>query len=199
MPNLGNRTCDTIRVMKIFVVYAKVELVEKPDWLDNFRSLYDKPYEFHVTLKQSSLVEDDKVADIKNKLDGLFSKLNIPNHEIILTFNSLNVHKDALQDICIMIDAEPNPEINKLQSNIIETLKDYKQYFKLKYEEYEKNFQPHITIGRELKQGDYEKASEKLTQDYTCKGVIKEVVLVVTQNKDVTEANNPNNQTIYKL
>jgi len=185
--------------MKIFAVYTKVELTKKPDWLNGFRSRFDEPYEYHVTLKLPCVIEDAKVPEIKAKLADFFSNLKIPNHKLTLTFNSLKVHRESPEDICIMINAERNEEIFNLQKNIFSILSDYKQYLKIKYKIYEENFSPHITIGRNLDEQAYEKASLELKQDYTCEGVITKVVLGVVNNNNVTEANDPNNQTVYNL
>ena len=52
--------------------YAKVELTKKPNWLDDFRSKYDEPYEYHVTLKQPCVIEEDLIPEIKAKLNTFF-------------------------------------------------------------------------------------------------------------------------------
>jgi hypothetical protein len=42
-------------------------------------------------------------------------------------------------------------------------------------------------------------ASKELKQDFTCEGIITEVVLGVVENDNAAEASDPNNQTIYSL
>ncbi|MFZ2523318.1 MAG: 2'-5' RNA ligase family protein [Minisyncoccia bacterium] len=185
--------------MKIFVVYAKVKLTKKPEWLDGFRSKYDKPYEYHITLKQPCVLEDAEVPEVKAKLSSLFSSLKISENKIILTFNSLKVYSELPENTCIMINSESNAELNELQKSILSALGEYKKYFKEKYKKYEEPFIPHITIGRVLDEKAYAEASEVLKQDYTCEGVVSEVVLAVVQNNTVDEVNDPNNQTVYKL
>jgi len=185
--------------MKIFAIYAKVELIKKPEWLDDFRIKYDKPYPYHLTLKPSTIVEDSEVSDIKNRLEKLFSNLEIPEHKILLEFNSLNVRHDTASDICVMINSNKNDEIIKLQKEILSVLDKYKNYRKEKYKGYAENFTPHITIGRDLNEESYQQALKKLEKDYTCEGIIEEVVLVVMNNATVAEYNDPSNQTFYKI
>jgi len=184
--------------MKNFVVYAKVELTKKPIWLDSFRLKYDKPHPYHVTLKPSCLIEEGNLPDIKNKLQVLFSNLKIPGGKISLKFNSLNIHRQVDGNV-IMIDADKNETIDKIQKSILQTLNAYQNYRKEKYRSYAENFQPHITIGRELSPEICAQAEKELAQDYSCEGEIKEIVLVVVDNPVVEEANNPKNQTIYNL
>ena len=184
--------------MKIFEVYAKVKLNQKPNWLDDFRFKYDEPFEYHVTLKQPCFIEEDKILDIKNKLNNLFLNLKIPNHEIALTFDSLKI-PPYTPDVCIMINASNINEILKLQKNVLLVLSEYSQYCEIKTKEYEENFEPHITIAKNLDEQSYLLAAKELEQDYLCEGIVKEVVLVIVDNPNVVEASNPKNQTIFSL
>ena len=182
--------------MKIFAVYTNVTLTQKPDWLDDFRSRYDEPYPYHVTLKMPCDIKEAQVSEIKNLLSKLFSK---PGNSIELTFNSLRIDDETSDDVCIMIDAEKNDKIIQLQKDVLRTLSKYNQYHKEKYQEYEKDFKPHITIARNLDEHSYAMASTELKQDFRCKGIITEVVLGIVDNLNATEANNPKNQTIYSI
>src|ERR1035437_6657219 len=183
--------------MKMFSINAKVNLTQKPSWLDDFRSKYDKPYEWHVTLKQACIILDDQVSIIKDKLDKLFS--DIKTAPISLTVDKLDVSKIP-DHICIMIKTTDNIEIGKLQKNILSVLSEYNKYHKEKYRAYEENFNPHITIARSLNEQSYEMAMKDLKEDYVCKGTINQVRLIVVDNTDdAYEVNDPANQTVYNL
>lgn len=155
--------------MKMFSINAKVNLTQKPSWLDDFRTKYDKPYEWHITLKQACIIQDDQVSIIKERLDKLFS--DIKTGPISITFDKLAVSKIP-DHICIMIDAENIVEISKLQKNIFSVLGEYTQYYKEKYKTYEENFNPHITIGRSLNDQSYEMAMKDFKEDYACEGIV---------------------------
>ncbi len=185
--------------MKIFVITANIKLIEKPDWLDDFRNRYDKPYEYHITLKQPCFVEDQAVEDIKNKLNNLFRNLHTQDRVIPLTFNTLKASQDALNKTCIMINTTKDEPIRKLQKQITANLSTYKNYYKPEYQAYEEYFQPHITIARDLNEQAYQAATKELAQEYTCKGLVTEVKLIVVNKFGPTEANDPKNQTVYNL
>lgn len=185
--------------MKIFVVTADIELTEKPKWLDDFRKRYDKPYKSHVTLKQTSFAEESQIDDIKHRLNELFKTIDIPEHKIELEFNALNIDDKDPNDVCIMINAAENDRIKKLQHDVVLALSPYTHYYKPEYEGYEKNFKPHITIGRDLNSEQLLTAREELKQDYTCKGIITKAILIVVDNFGPEEAEDVTRQTIYPL
>lgn len=185
--------------MKIFAIYGKVNLINKPDWLDAFRKKFDKPYEYHVTLKQPCTIENNQVKIIQDNLQNLFSDNNFK--ALSLTFNRLNIPKepDDLGEFCIMINSNDNESITYLQKSILNELSSYRNYVKAKYEAYETNFQPHITIARDLSMQNLEIAKQELPENFICTGEISEIVLVVADEATVEQANDPANQTIYKL
>lgn len=185
--------------MKIFAVTANIEITTKPDWLDGFRARYDKPYAYHVTLKQPCLVEDDQVDEIKKKLSRLFDTTHIPNHAIPLTFNVLKAPKDVPDDICIMVRSTDDEQIRVLQKQIATVLSEYKKYYKPEYQGYEENFKPHITIAQGLNERTCQEAFEFLKQGCVCGGVITKILLTVAANFGPEEANDLKNQTVYKL
>ena len=66
-------------------------------------------------------------------------------------------------------------------------------------EEYENNFNPHITIARDLDSKTLSKAIFEMKDDFACEGIIEEIVLVVVNKKSVKESLDPKNLTIYHL
>jgi 2'-5' RNA ligase len=185
--------------MKIFVITADIELTQKPDWLEDFRRRYDDDYPYHVTLKLPCYIEDHQVADIKNKLDGLFSTLGIVDHLITLEFNKLHMGMDAPGGGCIMIDATKGGEIDKLQSKIVSALPEYKNYYEPEYKKYEKDFQPHITIARNLDEPTYTKAVAEIKDNYACTGKVSKIIFTVVNNFGPEEAKDSRNQIVYRL
>ena len=51
---------------KIYAVWAKINLIKKPDWLSKYRKKYNNLYPFHVTLKQPCFIDNKKFNEIKN-------------------------------------------------------------------------------------------------------------------------------------
>jgi 2'-5' RNA ligase len=183
--------------MKIFVVTADIELTSKPGWLDDFRSRYDKPYPYHITLKQPCFVNDNQVGEIKDRLATLFSK-DQASQKINLKFDELKISTDAPGGICIMINSSDDT-VHELQKNVVDILSQFTNYYKPEYQTYEKQFQPHITIARDLDSQKLQEASKELEQDYACEGKIGKIILTVVDNFGPEEANDPTNQTIYNL
>lgn len=183
--------------MKIFVVTADVELTSRPEWLDDFRNRYDKPYQYHITLKQPCSVNENQVGEIKDKLATLFSTSQ-SSQKIDLKFDELKVSNDALGEICIMLNSSNNA-VRQLQKNIVDTLSQFTNYYKPEYQTYEKQFVPHITIARDLGGHKPQEARKELERDYSCEGKIEKVILTVVDNFGPEEANDSRNQTIYNL
>lgn len=181
--------------MKIFYISARVELTKKPEWLDGFREKYDKPYKYHVTLKQPCNIEDDKVEEVKVKFEKLLHAKN--QSPITLKFDELFSDKSPSGN-CIMINSNDSG-LNNFHTEIRETLRGYENYLKPMYEQFEKNFQPHITIARELDENSLAQALREIQDDYYCEGIISELVFLVVSEKNVEQANDPSNQTIYQL
>ncbi len=51
---------------KIFHIAAELDLTKKPDWLDDFRVKYDKPYPNHITLKTNTFFDSNDFKNLKN-------------------------------------------------------------------------------------------------------------------------------------
>ncbi|MFA5987818.1 MAG: 2'-5' RNA ligase family protein [Candidatus Paceibacterota bacterium] len=183
---------------KIFAIYADIKLIKKPEWLDEFRKKYDKPYEFHVTLKQPCFVEEGKTVDLKQKVSDFFTAVNVEDHKISLAFDDLVVaEKDGVSTI--MLKAHDVFVLADLQKSLCNTLAEYKNYVKPKSEDWEKNFDPHITIARNITKDQYQEATDYLKGNYVCEGIIESIILSVVKEDTPEEAKNPLNQTVYKL
>ena len=98
-----------------------------------------------------------------------------------------------------MIQTEYNSRIHELQKGILLALPIYKDYLYPEAKEWEKNFQPHITIAADLNIKQYEQALKDLKEDYPCTGVIKDVALIIVDKMIPVEADKPENQTLYYL
>ncbi len=179
--------------MKIFAVYANPILIEKPKWFDDFYRSYGGGYDLHITLKQSCFVDEKDEEDIQDKLANFFASLKIPNHLIDVAFDTLLIPNEG----CIMISARENAALNKLQKNIIHTLKDYSQYTAPELESYEKNFIPHITIAQDV--GLVKEDFDPLRSDCFLKAEIRDITCIFVREQTLEEAQSPDNKTIYHL
>lgn len=180
--------------MKIFAIYGRLELTDKPEWFDAFRAKYGTIVEYHVTLKQPCFIEEPQIADLKEKLDDIFGNFTVPEHRIAMIFDRLYSDKDA-----VMVRTKEIGPIMDLQKQIRATLKDYNQYVYPERETYEYDFHPHVSIALDLTPEQYVAATREVKPDYRCEGVIEEIVLVVIDAEQAGKPADPGNQTIYHL
>lgn len=185
--------------MKIFALYSKVELTEKPDWFDAFYAKYNQSIAYHVTLKQPCYLEGARVEEVKQRLLKFFVSKPVPEHEITLTFNELALDDSASEAKTIMLNAEHDPRIHKLQQGILSVLDDYRQHVYPESRSWEENFKPHITIASDISSARYEEALKELRRSYICKGLIRDVALIIVERMVPEEADRSENQQVYPL
>ena len=178
-------------MMKILAVYARLNFIKKPEWLDAFRIKYGYPYTYHVTLKQPTYIQEEEIENVKNILADLFSGLKFPNHRIGIVFDKLVI------DTPVMIAATDKEGIDILQDKIVKTLGSYNNLVKPESKNWEEDFKPHITITDDLDAEMLEQAKLDIKEDVRCEAVIEEIVLTVAQ--DMTSAEGSKDKTIYEL
>jgi 2'-5' RNA ligase len=165
----------------ILVVVCDFKLNKKPKWLDNYRKKWDKPYSYHVTLKNPTNFSIKDIDKIKKDLKEISQKYN----SFKVKFNKLYIGL-ASRGYCVMIKAEKNKELLKLQKDISKTLSKYGVPIKPLYSKFEKNFKPHITIARYLTKEQLKLAKTELKKNLNCETIIDKFTLK-TVNKDSFE------------
>ncbi len=185
--------------MKIFAIYLNIDLTHKPEWLDEFRAKYDKPYEYHITLKQPVYIDESQVMDVRERVSVFVAGLQLPDHALTVAFDRVITDTKDSEDICIMIRAAENIPLIDLQRGLVEALAGYENYCKPESAGWEKEFMPHITIGRDLNLDSLEQAQKEMHPEDLPTGIITELVLAVVDDLNPIEANNPKNQTVYQL
>ncbi len=187
--------------MKRFAIYSKVDLLEKPVWLDAFYKKYSPTSSgYHVTLKQSCYIHEEDISNVKARLVALCNSGPVPDHEIILNFNDLVLDEGEGGELkTIMINAEYQPSIHKLQKDILKALSNYREYVHPESEAWEESFKPHITIASDINRTQYEYALKELGNNYACTGVMKDISLIIVEKMVPAEADKIKNQTIYRL
>lgn len=176
---------------RIFAVYAKVDLKDKPDWLVRFREKYDQPYEFHITLKQPCYIKEDEIPQLEAKLSNFFNSRK--SKEIPLDFKECYVNKG-----CVMLKSN-SARIIELQKSLVKHLSVYNKYQKPEKEEYEKNFQAHITIGRHLTPQVLRKAEVELPKEINISGRVGMVFLALVDEVSAKKVSDPANQVIFGI
>jgi len=187
---------------RIYAVYCKVTLTHQPIWLDEFRLRFDKPYDFHLTLKQAATIKLEQLGEIKQRLGAVLGSTSILDHKICLTFNKLVLDKHDDYDnkgYIYLFCKETNETLDKLQKDIRTELKDFSRYLNPHSIEHESSFEPHITIARELNEAQFKLATDLLEEDYVCNGEVNEIVISCVSEINPTKASDPTNLTIFKF
>ncbi len=186
--------------MKLFALYGQVDLMKKPDWLDAFRVEFDEPYEYHITFKQPCFIPDEDIPEIKERYRIFFNSVVVPEHRIPVVYRSWSVGQTT-HGSCLMVAAQPNPLLEKIQKGIVQIGSTYLDFCKPGSEQWERDFKPHLTIARHLDAQRLSQAVERLREKgvFTCEAVISQVYLSVVMNDTVEEANKPQNHTIFAL
>src|SRR3989344_7795884 len=176
--------------MIIFAVTTDVEFIGKPEWLDTFFIKHNKvKYDFHVTLKQSCVIEKKQVSKIKNALSEYFEQEEPKQIDIVFDRLNSDASVDDLSknDGTIMINSD-NESVMNLQRAIVELLSDYKNFLIQETKNYQEKFKPHITIATGLNQEQFESAKKDLREDYLCQAKLIKVILIIIYNfKQETE------------
>lgn len=179
---------------KIFNIVAEFKLTSKPNWLDDFRKKYDKPYNYHTTLKTCTYFNENEFEELKITLKKILKSYS--PHEI--SFNKVIIRQTS-KGGCIMIKSDKNKELVKLQKEISEKFSKYGKHISKKHKKFEINFNPHITIARHLNQEQLIDAKNELKEDIHCKAKIKQLVLTTAKQDSFEEWSNLNNKTYFSL
>jgi 2'-5' RNA ligase len=182
--------------MKIFALYLKLSIIEKPEWFDSFRAIYDKPYDVHLTLIQPRYIEDEQVPLMKLKVDELIHKYKFTDEYKIIDFTELICEKED-QTYLMMLFPKDFGIFPDYQKALRNSLGEYTNYIKEISREYESNFKPHITIGRDIPEDLIDQAKSYFNEMPVIKATANKLVLSVVSDLSIEEVKNPNNLTIF--
>jgi len=177
-----------------FQISANFDLKVKPIWLNDFRSKYDLPYNYHITFKTTTNFKSGDFENLNTELK------NISNNHIpfAVIFDELFISPSS-SGWCIMIKAKYNKELLKLQEEIAKKFSKYGNHATEERENFEKNFNPHITIARHLTLEQLEKAKSELKKDLICEAIIESLTLTTVKEDTFEEWTKPINRTLHKI
>ncbi|MDD4332859.1 MAG: 2'-5' RNA ligase family protein [Patescibacteria group bacterium] len=181
--------------MKYFNVIVEFKLTKKPDWFDGFRKKYDKPFKFHISLKNGTKVKEKDINNLKEDIKIIAKNFR----SIKLGFSKLWTSNKSSRGWCIMVKADKNPELLKLQKVISKNLAKYGDYVLPEYKDYEKKFKPHVTIGRHLTDEKIKEAKKEIGKNLYCEAEINSLTLMIVNNFTLKSLLDRKNCKIYKL
>lgn len=189
--------------MKLFGVFAHVELTDQPAWLGPFRAKYDEPYEPHITLKQLTWVEDQEVAGVKRIMTEVMHEFVSPQHEIRLAFNELVLDPadpaNPLTGNTIMLKTSQASTLVELQHRLRSAFSRFGTFDKPHAQSYEENFVPHQTIARHISDEQFVQAQKELPAGASLTGVVRQVVLKIMDRPGAEAANDPSGHTVFQF
>ncbi len=185
--------------MKIFAVYLRLNLIQKPEWFDEFRSKYDEPLELHVTLIQPRYIAEEKVDDISASLATFLDKEKMSSINKMISFDQLVYEQEHDGTYTLMLIAQMADELHNFQKKLRDTLREFTEYVDKATIEYEKNFRPHITIARNIHSTYLPEVLAHFQSDFLVKGVLTKLVLPIVKDTSVEERKNPSNQQAFDL
>ncbi|MDD5731949.1 MAG: 2'-5' RNA ligase family protein [Patescibacteria group bacterium] len=177
-----------------FQISADFDLKSKPEWIDSFRLKYDLPYDYHITFKTTTNFNDEDFENLNIGLKEVLEKYK----PFVVIFDELFI-APAPSGWCIMIKAKHNEDLFKLQKEIVERFSKFGTHPSKQKEEFEKNFDPHITIARHLSDEQLEQAKGELKDDLTCEALIDSTTLTTTKGDTFEEWSKPENRKFYKF
>lgn len=133
--------------MKYFHLSLGFRIKDRPKWLEEFRKEYDKPYPYHVTLKNETELKEGDIQALKKKVAEILKGYN--SKDLDLVFDRVNVNETS-KGHCIMVAACDGGQVKKLQAEIVSKLNVFGDISSEDHKRFEENFDPHITIARHL-------------------------------------------------
>src|SRR5690348_13286355 len=132
--------------MKVFAVYADIDLSYKPMWLDAFQTKYSGSYPYHITLKQPCYIKEDQIRHMQQQVAAFFSGFRVPGHSIFVAFD---IVESVTTDGSIMLISKQDKLLHDMQKKLVDMLGKY-PYYDPESENWERDFRPHLTIAYDL-------------------------------------------------
>jgi 2'-5' RNA ligase len=178
----------------LFQISADFALDEKPTWLADFRKKYDLPYDYHITFKTTTTFQDQDLDNIKKEIQTIAQNYG----PVEIVFDKLFIDSTS-HGWYIMLAARPNAVLTKLQKEISQKFSRYGQHTNENNKQFERNFNPHITIGRRLTPPLLTQAKKDLGEDLLCQTTIKSITLTIAREDTFDEWSKPQNRIFYQL
>lgn len=187
---------------KIYAIYGTVDLIDLPMWLKGFREKYDKPYDFHITLKQMAYIDVSELSRIKSSFEEILKMTPFPQKRMRLEFNRVELSEHDTDDdrgyIYVFAD-QRNRLLDASQKLIREKLSDFSNYYFKDSRTYELDFNPHLTIARSLNARMFTQAVSELPKQITLIGEVTSIVVSCVKDLSLEETRKPENFITYSL
>ncbi len=185
--------------MKIFAIYLRLNLIQKPEWFDNFRQKYSEPVDLHITLIQPRYIDETRVDDIKLEVRNFLNKSRFGADDKTIKFNNIVCDQEVNGTYTIMLLAENADKVLFIQKGLKELLIDSIEYVDEVTMDYEENFRPHITIGTNIDKNTLHTVQSYFQSTNEVTGVVTDLVIPIVKDTSLQERMDINNQIILDL
>lgn len=176
----------------------KVNITVKPGWFDDVRSKFSSNNILHITLLQPRYFKEDEITSLRRQIESVIKNHTFTNIDKELNFSSRRIEIDLNDKYILMAFIERNTKIESLQKALVSELSKYNQYCDESTIDYERNFNPHLTIADQIEL-DEEERKRFAQEPFTLKGVIQDLVFAVVNDQTVSEIENPDNWMAMEL
>ena len=184
--------------MKLFALYFRVALSDKPEWFDDFRKKYDDPYDLHVTVIQPRYIDQSRIDTLKQTVSTFLNTHRLAEKEKVLEFSELAYGPEEDGAYVFMLHAPLSDGLLRFQKELKEAVGGFGEYVEKITEEYEVDFKPHITIGH-IPEADLKEVKLYFSAPYAVSGTLTELVLPVVKDTSIAEVTDPKNLTVFVL
>ncbi len=185
--------------MKIFAIYLRFNLTQKPEWFDEFRSKYSSTSILHITLIQPRYVSEDRIEYVKSIVMETLEKYKFNEQDKKLIFSKTELEKENNGNYILMTFIRENKSIFDLQKFLLKTLEEFNNYCDEETMGYESNFRPHLTIADRIAPEFKEETLKYITEDSRFEGNIKDLVLAVVKEQTISESEDFDNWHVFDV
>jgi 2'-5' RNA ligase len=183
--------------MKIFALYLRVTLTNKPTWFNSLREKYSSNSILHITLIQPRYIENNKIDKLKNIVGTVLNNNRINDEDRELIFTDSVIEEDNGK--YLLMSFVKNESIFRLQNNLLNELGEFKNYCDDITKEYEIDFRPHITVADLIDKSHTDEVSNLISKDHNLQGEIEDLVLAIVKEQSVEESENPDNWNVFNI
>lgn len=183
--------------MKIFAIYLRVNLTEKPTWFDSLREKYSSNSILHITLIQPRYIEDAEIDKLKNIVGSVLNNYRINDENKKLVFIDSSIEEDNGK--YLLMSFVRNKRIFTLQSILMNELKEFKDYCDDTTKAYELDFRPHLTVADLIDKSYTNEVSNLISKDYKLQGGVSDLVLAIVKEQSIVESENPENWNVFSI
>ena len=186
--------------MKIFAVYLRLHLISQPEWFDDFRNKYSSNSILHITLVQPRYVSENSIEDLKNKISEVLHKNTFKTEDKKIFFHKTELEWDEDDNQYLLMSfIKENQSVLKLQKSLVDALRGFDTYCNESTKEYELNFRPHLTVADRIDSHSKEEALERIPEMDGLEGSLADLVLAIVNEQTISEAENPDNWSVFKF